>query len=123
MKILMMIIVAVLALLSIAAGVPKLIQMPQELGFLQAIGMNGVLVSLLGGVQVLGGALLTWPKARFVGSGLVALGFLVSSLALFAGENVPFAFVSTIPLALAFALLIKFYPSASNNQEATTNDA
>ncbi|MEM7283481.1 MAG: hypothetical protein AAF438_17835, partial [Pseudomonadota bacterium] len=83
-----------LGLLNIAAGIPKIMQMPQELEFLSALGVNGLAVSILGAIQCLGGVLLFLPSLRFTGGVLAGIGLLVSSLALFVGGNTNFALVS-----------------------------
>jgi hypothetical protein len=93
--------VILLALLSIAAGVPKLIQLPQELGFLQAIGFNAAMVSLLGIVQIAAGVTLAVPRSRFLGAVAVTIGFLISTIALFVAGNSAIGAVSLLPVLLA----------------------
>lgn len=97
---LMRIAVYALAFLSAAAGIPKVLQMPQELGFLSSLGLAGVAVSVLGIVQFAGGALLLLDRYRAVGAILAALAFLTSSVALMAGGNVPFGIVSLLPIVV-----------------------
>ena len=53
-----------LAILCVAAGVPKIMQMPQELGFLSNIGFSATGVSILGVLQLAGGVLLFWLSNR-----------------------------------------------------------
>lgn len=87
-----------LAILSAAASIPKILQMPQELEFLSAIGISGVGVSILGVVQLVGGILLLPKRLRLLGAGLAAMAFLVSSMALFYGGKTPFGLVSLLPV-------------------------
>lgn len=93
-------VVYVLALLSIAAGIPKILQLPQELDFLQAIGFTAIAVSVLGVVQLAGGLLLFFKRSRVPGAILAGLAFLISSIAIFFGGNTAFALISLLPLAL-----------------------
>lgn len=90
-----------LGLLSLAAGVPKILQMPQELGFLSSIGFSPVVVSILGVVQVVGGVMLFFARSRLVGASLAALAFLVSAVAIFVGGNLTFGVISLLPVVLA----------------------
>ena len=95
-----------LAVLSAAAGIPKLLQLPQELSFLGALGISGLVVSLLGVLQIIGGALLVLARYRTVGAILVGFGFLVSSLALLVGGNVAFGLISLVPIVVLVVVLI-----------------
>ena len=76
-----------LGLLNIAAGIPKVLQMPQELAFLEAIGLNAIVTSLLGLVQFAGGCFLLWTDTRFIGALLSDFALLVSMVALYASGN------------------------------------
>lgn len=100
------VLIYILAALSAAAGIPKIMQMPQELGFLAAIGFPALAVSMLGVVQLAGGALLLLKKSRLIGAALAGLAFLVSSIAIFAGGNNTFGLVSVLPVA---ALIVIAY--------------
>lgn len=95
----------VLAALSVAAGIPKLLQMPQELGFLEDIGFSAIAVSVLGIVQLSGGVLLLWKKSRLPGAVLAGLAFLVSSLAIFSGGNTKFGLISLLPFTVAVIVI------------------
>lgn len=94
-----------LGLLSIAAGIPKFMQMPQELGFLDSIGLSGIAVSALGIVQLAGGVLLFWPRFRLTGASLAALALVVSSAAIFASGDTTFGLISLCPLVLAIIVI------------------
>ena len=101
MKIVNIIVIAVVALLSIAAGLAKVMQSPQEMEFLQGLGLSSVLIVIFGLVQIVGGALLAPEKTRMVGAVLVTLCFVVSTVLIFIAGNVVFALFSLIPAALA----------------------
>ena len=104
--------IVIIVLLSIAAGIPKVMQMPQELEFLQAIGFGPIVVSLLGVVQIVGGLLLACPKWRFAGAVIVTAAFLVSAIALFAIGNALFGAVSLLPVLLSGYFAVDTRPSA-----------
>ena len=107
MKLFTAIILVLLAVLSIAAGIPKLLEMPQEVDLLHNIGFGGLLVPFLGVVQVIGGVLFVWPKARMVGSTLVFAGFAISCLAVFISGNVAFALLSVVPPVLTVVVTVR----------------
>lgn len=94
-----------LALLSVAAGIPKIMQMPQELGFLSSIGLTGIGVSVLGAAQLAGGIMLLLSRTRLAGAVLAGLSLLISSVAIFASGNSTFAMVSLVPFLVAVVLI------------------
>lgn len=105
-----------LAVLSVTAGVPKVLQMSQELDFLGVIGLSGVTVSILGVAQVTGGILLFPKSLRMPGAGLAALVFLISSVAIFVGGNTAFGLVSLLPV---LASIIVIYTILRSRRSAT----
>ena len=107
-----------LALLSVAAAIPKLLQMPQELGFLAAIGFSEIGVCMLGVVQLMGGVLLAVKRWRLAGAILAGLAFLVSSIAIFVAGNTTFGLLSLIPVALT-----GFVAAYCNGNPTTTHQS
>ena len=101
----LLILVYALALLSAAAGIPKIMQMPQELGFLNAIGFNAIAVSLLGLAQLAGAILLLWTKTRLIGAGLAGLSLLLSSVAILVSGNTQFGLISLLPLVVLIVVI------------------
>lgn len=101
MKFVKIFIVAAIALLSIAAGLAKVMQSPQEIEFLQGLGLSVLLIMVFGAVQVAGGVLLAPKKTRMTGAVLVTLGFALSAMLIFIGGNVVFGLMSLIPAVLA----------------------
>jgi len=95
-----------LAMLSVAAGVPKLLQMPQELGFLRSIGFSPAGVLMLGALQLSGGILLFWPKSRLPGAVIAGVAFLVSSVAIFVGGNTLFGLITLLPIAASIIVIV-----------------
>lgn len=100
MKIINLLIVAVIALLSIAAGLAKVMQAEPEMEFLLGLGLGPVLVFVFGLIQIVGGILLAVPKTRMPGAILVGLAFVVSTALIFVGGNLAFGLISVIPVAL-----------------------
>jgi len=115
--------IVVLAILSIAAGIPKILQMQQELGFLKSIGFNESLASMLGIIQAGGGILLAWSRTRLLGLFFAALALLVSSVAIFATGNAFFGVVSLMPLILAAILAARIHRSREPDIGNISNDA
>ena len=111
MKIVNILIIAIVALLSIAAGLAKVMQTQQELEFLQGFGLSTAMIVAFGLVQILGGVLLVSPKTRLPGAILAALAFVVSTVLIFVGGNLTFGLVSMLPIALAGVII---YQSARN---------
>lgn len=101
MKIVSYLIITIVALLSIAAGLAKVMQTPQEMEFLQGAGLNPGLIVVFGVVQILGGLLLVPPKTRMVGAVIAAAAFVVSAVLIFMSGNLVFGLISLLPIALA----------------------
>jgi hypothetical protein len=105
MKYLKLLPIVVVSLLSIAAGAAKLFLAPQEVEFLQGIGLGIPIIVVFGAIQLLGGILLIPNKTRLISSVVVAIGFTISfGLILFNGDFV-FAAVSIVPVGLALFIL------------------
>jgi len=107
MKIVNGLIVALIALLSIAAGLAKVMQTPQEMEFLQGLGLSPIVIVVFGLVQVAGGVLLAPIKTRMPGAVLAATAFVISTALLFIGGNLMFGLVSVIPIALAGVIIYR----------------
>lgn len=101
MKIVYLLVLLIIALLSIAAGLAKVMQAPQEMEFLQGLGLSPLLIMIFGLAQIAGGLLLGPTKTRLAGAVLVTLAFALSAVLLVLAGNVPFALISVIPVLLA----------------------
>jgi len=113
MKIIHILLIAIVAILSAAAGLAKVLQAPPEMEFLQGLGLNPALILIFGLVQVTGGVLLVLQKTRRPGAILAGLGFAVSAILVFMNGNMQFGLISLVPLILAGFV---FYRSGSINQ-------
>ena len=105
MKVFNILIVAVIALLSIAAGLAKVLQTQQEMEFLQGLGLSTFLIVVFGLAQVLGGIMMAPDKTRLHGTVLVTFALILSTILLFMGGNVAFGLFSVIPIALAGVII------------------
>ena len=101
MKIANSIILVLLTLLSISAGVTKLMQVPQEVEFLNNAGLNNIAIILFGVLQVIGGILLIFKKTRKIGALVTAIAFAISTILIFMTGKLAFGFVSILPILLA----------------------
>jgi len=101
MKIANTIILILLTLLGISAGVAKLMQMPQEVEFLNNAGLNNTTIILFGVLQVVGGILLIFTKTRKIGALITAVAFAISTITIFMAGKLAFGFFSILPILLA----------------------
>ena len=122
MKIVNILIISVMALLSIAAGLAKVMQTEQEMAFLQSFGLNNAVIIAFGMVQIVGGVLLVPSKTRMFGAVLAASALVISTVLIFTGGNVVFGLLSTIPIALTGVII---YQSAkiAHNKSLNTDDS
>ncbi|HKJ17301.1 MAG TPA: DoxX family protein [Xanthomonadales bacterium] len=105
MQILKISLITILVLMSLIAGVAKIMQMPQELGFLEHIGMTERAVMILGVIQATGGVLLAIPMARATGAILAVAALAVSGLALFVSGNTSVGLITLFPIAIGIWII------------------
>jgi len=105
LKIVNILIIAIVALLSIAAGLAKVMQTPQEMEFLQSFGLSSALIVAFGLVQMSGGVLLVPQKTRMLGAVLATTALVVSTVLIFVGGNFVFGLISILPIALACVII------------------
>lgn len=105
MRIVGFLIIAIVALLSFAAGLAKVMQAPQEMAFLQGLGLSPALIVVFGLIQVTGGLLLVIRKTRKAGAILAATAFVVSAILIFIGDGTAFGLLSLLPVGLAGVII------------------
>ena len=105
MKIFTLVVMALLALLSVAAGAAKLTQAPQEMAFFTEMGLDPFWLYPLGALQVIGALACTLPRTRRAGLAAVAVGFAISSVMIFMTGNATFGVMSLVPVVLALWLM------------------
>ncbi len=101
MKIFNILLVSILALLSAAAGIAKVMQAPQEMEFLRGLGLSTTVIVVFGAVQIAAGILLVPRKTRTFGAVLAIVALAVSTVLIFVSGNVAFGVVSMLPIAMA----------------------
>lgn len=121
MKIINIIFITLISLLSIAAGLAKIMQVPQEMEFLTGFGLTPIIILIFGVVQVLGGALIAIPKLRLAGAIFIIISFLLSAILVFLSGNLSFGFVSILPV-VATGWIIYQNISGSQNKQALGNN-
>lgn len=107
MKTALTVALVVVGLLSVAAGVPKLMQVSSEVGFFASLGLPSAAVVAFGVLQIAAGGLLLVGRTRAWGAALAATMFLVSALMVFAAGNLAFGAISLLPVALAGFCLVQ----------------
>lgn len=105
MKIVNIVIVVLITVLSIAAGFAKVMQVPEEMAFLQGLGLSSTLIVIFGLVQIVGGLGLVLVKTRLFGAILTTLGFAISAVLIFVDGNLSFGLFSLLPVALAGSII------------------
>ena len=99
MKILNRLVIGIITMLSVAAGLAKAMQAPQEMEFLTGLGLTGTQVVVFGVVQIAAGVMLLSARSRLIGAGLATVAFLASSILIFIDGNLVFGSVSLLPAA------------------------
>lgn len=105
MRFVSILIITIVVLLSVAAGLAKVMEAPQELEFLQSAGLSTTLIIIFGLIQIAAAVLLVPRKTRMAGSVLAALAFAVSSVLIFVAGNLGFGLFSLLPVLLACVII------------------
>ncbi len=100
MKYLFFTVMIMLVILSLAAGGAKVSSMPQEIQLFQDSGIHPTWLLPLGSLQIIGGLLAIYHRTRRVGSVVIALGFLLSTIVIFMTGNCAFGVFSLLPVLL-----------------------
>ena len=100
MKILSIVLTGLIALLSIAAGAAKVMQVPDEMAFLGGLGLSGSMILAFGAFQIIGGILTIIPKSKTFGSIILVIGFAISAVLVFSSGNIKFGLISIVPVIL-----------------------
>jgi len=104
MKWIKKIVLVLIALMSGAAGLAKVMKVPQEVAFFEAVNMSLAFLIPLGIAQILGALLAINPKTRRLGLGLVALCFVLSAIMIFMSGDLGFGVISLLPVIVAAGL-------------------
>jgi len=91
-----------LALLGVAAGVAKILQMPQEMAFFQGeLGYSSRVIVVFGIFQLVGGLMVVIKKTRLPGSILLGLTMFLSAIVIFMSGSILLGLVSLLPVLMA----------------------
>jgi len=91
----------ILILLGGAAGLAKIMKMPQELEFFRAFGLTELSLVLFGAAQVCGGVLLVFRRSRLAGAVISAIAFLASATMIFVTGALGFGAASLLPALMS----------------------
>ena len=100
------IILVLTILLSIATGIFKILQQKEDIELFSKIGFGVVGTTVLGVIQLIGGILLILPKYRKTGAIIMALTFLIATIAVFVYNMFVFGLVSILFIAMALFILL-----------------
>lgn len=114
MKILKIVLTVIVAFLSIAAGLAKLMGAPQEVVFLSSLGFNSSMILLFGAAQAVGAILTALPVTRLFGLIIIFLGFLLSAILVFVSGKLVFGMVSLLPVIVVAFLAYQLIQSTYN---------
>ena len=105
-KTLPLITLVMLIILSIATGLTKLFQMPEEMDLFRNAGWNDGQILIFGGLQCLGGLLLAFRRIRKMAAIFMAVTFVTASIVVFLNGMTAFGFFSLLFIALAIYVSI-----------------
>ncbi|MFT4937328.1 MAG: hypothetical protein ACI88A_000342 [Paraglaciecola sp.] len=106
---------AVLIMLCSAAGIAKVLQVPDEVIFFQDAGLSPNLLVLLGAFQLIAAVLLVLKNWRNIGANIAGISFLVSTMLIFINGQNLFGMLSFLPLILVYFVLRKEKHKAHSN--------
>jgi uncharacterized membrane protein YphA (DoxX/SURF4 family) len=95
---------ALVTVLSAAAGLPKVGRIPQEVQFFAESGLGTVALVVFGALQLVGGAMMISRRSRPYGAVVAAVMFLGSALMLLLRGQVGFGLISLLPVVMAASL-------------------
>ena len=105
---------ALVVLLSIAAGVAKILQVPDEVAFFAQFGLGNKVLVAFGALQIIAGLLLMTGKLRKPAALLAAVLLATSAIMLLASGKLAFGLLSLVPVMMALAVFWRA-DSASNS--------
>ena len=101
------VLLVLISLLSVAAGLAKVAQVPNEMAFLQGLGLSKELILLFGAIQITAGCMVWVSAVRPLGLWFVFLMFLLSTAMLFVSGDLVFGLISVVPVVLTGFLIFR----------------
>jgi len=92
-------------LLSLLAGLAKIIQLPDERAFFDAVGLGSFIVPF-GAVQFLAAVLLIFSRTHVAGAIIATIALFASAVMIFMAGNTLFGVVSLVPVMLGVFLVV-----------------
>jgi hypothetical protein len=105
MKIFQIILLILIALMSITAGAAKALLVPEELAFLEGVGIPQTMIVIYGVLQILGGVVMLVPRTKQVGLIIAIIAFAISTVLIFISGRWSFGLVSLLPILISSWLL------------------
>ena len=96
--------VAVL-LLALTSGIAKIMLIPEELAFFQKVGLTETAIILVGILQIISAVLILINRFRIIGTTLLGITFIFSTILIFLSGDVTFGLFSTLPILLIFFIV------------------
>lgn len=107
MKILLKVNWILITILSIATGIFKILQQPEDIRLFETIGINAFGTTIIGVIQLAGGIMLVVSKTRVTGAWVMILTFILASIAVFANQMYVFGVVSLLFIVMTYLVIYK----------------
>lgn len=114
MKIFININLTLVILLSISAGLAKIMQIPEEILFFKEAGLGITILVMFGVIQLTGGILGAMKKFRKFGAVIMAVTFLFSSIMIFTRGDIKFGLFSLLPVIMSGILILKEFQTVKD---------
>jgi len=105
MRIVKIIFLVIVVLLGLGSGTSKVMLLPDEVAFFGKTGLTEVGIQIFGAIQIIGSLMLPLKKGRFLGSLILIVTFLFSTVLILMSGNISFGIFSILPIALIILLL------------------
>ena len=112
MRIASILVLVLLIFLSILSGVTKVALMPEDVDFFGRYGFSDPMLIAFGATQLIGGILMPFRKARFLGAAIVAITFLVSLVLLLMDGNMPVSIITVVATFLLGVVMKQSWSAA-----------
>ena len=109
--------IGLLVLLGLAAGIAKIMRVPDELAFFAAAGLGATAVTAFGIAQVAGALLMAMPGTRVPGAALLCVSFGISAAMILAQGQLWLGLVALVPTAVTAAIVFLSAGRAPDSNE------